>query len=137
MRRSIMSWNEDLGTRGFTIIADDAIGGLFALNQGSLLAPLGIICYFAVDTMDWESTDKTYSEWLLWALEGDLSLFYEGIRWSQWEGETSRISGDEGFFLYPPLHTEQGKDVERSKKNRVAIYEICEYNRQYLAGMQA
>lgn len=135
MRRSIMSWNKDLGTRDFTTIADDAIGGLFALNQGGLPSPVGVVCYFAVDTMDWESTDKSYAEWLTWALDGDLSLFYEGSRWSHWEGETSKISGDEGLLLFPPLHTEQGKDVERSKKSRVPIYEICEYNRQYLAGM--
>lgn len=132
MRRSIMSWNEALGTKDFTIVADDVIGGLFALNRGRLPAPPGVVCYFALDTLNWESTDKNYAEWLQWALNGDLSLFYEGCRWDYWEGETSETSGDEGISLFPPLHTEQGRDLDRSKRTRIPILELCEYNRQSL-----
>ena len=61
-------------------IADDVAGGIFALNGGDLGEDTGCVYYFAPDTLNWESLEVGYSEFLQWALSGDLDTFYENVR---------------------------------------------------------
>lgn len=59
------------------LIADDAFGGLFALNGGGL-APLGHgdVCHLPADATQWHSLDVGYSDFVAWCLGGDLALLY-------------------------------------------------------------
>ncbi|MFA9342612.1 DUF2625 family protein, partial [Escherichia coli] len=84
-------------------IADDVAGGIFALNGGDLGEDTGCVYYFAPDTLNWESLEVGYSEFLQWALSGDLDTFYENVRWQQWREDVIKLSATEAFTFYPFL----------------------------------
>ena len=75
-QRSLPGWNEGRTDR-FFLIADDAVGGSFAMNGGSLGDDLKNIYYFAPDTLHWQPCGFGYSTWLTWALSAKLHQFYE------------------------------------------------------------
>ncbi|HTM22822.1 MAG TPA: DUF2625 family protein, partial [Kofleriaceae bacterium] len=58
--RTIASWNRLDRPRaehrlpGALLVADDAIGGFFAINGGAFDGPLGNLFYLAPDTLRWE-----------------------------------------------------------------------------------
>lgn len=58
MSSSLVNWNSrapHLGIKGGLVIALDATGGVFALNDGSLPGARGHVAYFAPDTLEWEA----------------------------------------------------------------------------------
>ena len=46
----------------FQLLADDAVGGFFAIDGGGLSLEQGKVCYFAPDTLDWEWMEMRYSD---------------------------------------------------------------------------
>jgi hypothetical protein len=91
LRRAIHEWNGISAGHpvkrlpGAIIVADDAVGGFFALNCGGLSGALGHVFYFPPTSLDWEDVAPSYSDWLVGLLHGDLVSFYEGMRWTGWE----------------------------------------------------
>ncbi len=124
---SLNSWNglsdnkvaEPLN--GMLVVAYDAAGGFFALDTGKF-GGSGLIQYFAPDTLEWESTELPFSEFLTWLATGDLEQFYQTFRWQGWQEETRRLRDDEVFAYYPPLWTEEGGG-DKSRKAPVSIVE--------------
>lgn len=131
LSRSLVSWNALLLARsshrfpGALLITDDVIGGFFALNGDAFSSSPGQVQYFAPDTLNWEDTGKSYSEFLIWACLGDFELFYENARWPGWQSETTNLSGDKVISIYPFLFAEGPSIAERSRK-AVAIEELWE-----------
>lgn len=84
--RTLFGWNEGRTTihkdvpAELLLVADDVLGGVFALSGGALPGPPGRIHYFAPDTLMWEPLDMSYSDFIYWAFTGDLSSFYEPYR---------------------------------------------------------
>jgi hypothetical protein len=107
LRRTLPGWNEGR-SNGFYLVADDAIGGFFAINGGALGPDVKNVCYFAPDSLEWESLEMGYSEFLQWACTEKLDVFYEWIRWAGWESDASRLHGDRCYCFYPPLFTREG-----------------------------
>lgn len=111
MKRDISSWNElnDRGRfakiPGAMLIADDIIGGFFALNGGAFKAEIGKMFYLAPESHRWESLDINYSQFIFWALTGDVKAFYGSYRWKGWEQEVKAVSPDKGILFYPFLWT--------------------------------
>jgi Protein of unknown function DUF2625 len=76
--RSLPEWNkgrsfQEYGTYPpFLLIADDVVGGFFALDGGGLGAGQGEVFYFAPDTLTWENMDFGYTEFLQWCFAGRL-----------------------------------------------------------------
>lgn len=109
LRRSVPEWNrgrswhEQKGPPAFLLIADDVLGGFFAIDGGGLGAPPGTIQYRGPDSLGWHPMHHDYTEFLLWCLCGDLEDFYGGHRWSNWRLEVSEVGGDEGLLLGPCL----------------------------------
>lgn len=107
--RSLPDWNfgrsfsESGQQPPFLLIADDVVGGFFAIDGGGLGLERGKICYFAPDTMQWENTKKGYSDFLVWSFSGDLAEYYQSMRWKGWENEVRSVGGDQGFSIYPFL----------------------------------
>jgi hypothetical protein len=97
------------------LVADDVLGGLFAINGGGLRAKPGSVCYFAPDTLAWEDMEMGYSDFIWWALTGDLAKFYETWRWPNWQNEVASLTGDQGFAVYPFLWAEGSSIAERSR----------------------
>lgn len=107
--------NDDSETGGAFTIAYDVTGGLFALNGGALKGNLWEVCYFGADTLDWQQTGLSYSDFIQFALSnGGLKDFYSSLRWYGWEEEVENLYLDQTFTFMPPLWTVEGKDVNRS-----------------------
>jgi hypothetical protein len=124
LRRGLSSWNR-IGKEhaaapsrlpGAFLVADDAVGGFFALNGGGLVGSLGNVFYFAPDTLTWEDLELGYSEWLQWAFASDLTKFFENARWPGWQSEIADLRADQAISIYPYLFTAGPSVAERSRK---------------------
>jgi hypothetical protein len=131
LNRGIMEWN--LGKTytaigdpmPFLLIADDVVGGFFAINSGGLDSDgIGKVFYFAQDTLKWESTNLSYSEFLVFCFSERTAKFYETMFWNGWENDLKNIRGDQCFSFYPFLWTKEGKDINNVSRKIVAVQEI-------------
>ena len=125
MPRSLPSWNEACGLTSeqpaLLIVADDAVGGSFALNGGALGEDLGAMYYFAPDSLGWEPLDLSYSQFLHWCLSGDLNTFYADLRWSTWKDDVQALPPDSAFSFYPFLWAEAESLEARSRREIPAL----------------
>jgi hypothetical protein len=99
-RRSLPGWNEGR-SEGFYLIADDAVGGFFALNGGALGEDLRKVYFYAPDSLGWEPCGFGYSQFLLWAMSANLAGFYESLRWEGWPSEIEPLTADQVMSVYP------------------------------------
>ena len=116
--RGLADWNRIEGPQrmpGAMLVADDVLGGCFAINGGGLPGAPGGMFYGAPDTLEWEALEIGYSAWLDWAFRGDLTGFYESFRWPAWADEVQALRGDLGLVIYPPLCTEGPPIAERHR----------------------
>jgi hypothetical protein len=104
-------------------VADDVVGGFFAINGGQLGPELGSVFYFAPDSLQWECLDRSYSEVLIWWLQGNLAEYYESLRWPGWEAETASVGGDQVIFIFPFLAT-KGPPIDQRHHGIVPISEV-------------
>lgn len=117
--RGLGEWNEEqcgsVGGSGFLLIADDVVGGFFVLNGGALPGDAGHVHYLDPRSAQAFDLGGNYSQFLGWALEGDLAAFYEELRWEGWEEEVRELAGDHTFSFYPFLSTEGPPLTERRR----------------------
>jgi hypothetical protein len=95
------SWRDSDASPPFLLIADDVVGGFFAVNGGALGDAVGQVYYFAPDSLEWETMEGGYSDFLVWCFSGDLGAFYQDYRWPGWETEVRSLGGDQAFSIYP------------------------------------
>ena len=100
----------------FLLVADDVVGGFFAVDGGGLGLERGRVCYFAPDSLAWESTGLGYSDFVVWCLRGDLAKYYQKFRWSGWQDDVRAIRGDQGFSIYPFLSCLGPAVTERDRR---------------------
>lgn len=105
------------------MVADDVLGGIFALNAGKFTAGIGEIWYFAPDTLDWENLGLQYSEFIAWAAQGDMDGFYASLRWSTWKNDCEEIGFNEALQIYPFLWSRE-IDLETASKKKVRAEEL-------------
>jgi hypothetical protein len=96
------SWTDPEVSPPFLLIADDVVGGFFAVNGGALGEERGNVYYFAPDSLGWETMGVGYTDFLLWCFSGDLGRFYQDYRWPGWQAEVQALGGDQAFGIYPP-----------------------------------
>jgi hypothetical protein len=101
---------------GACVVAHDAAGGFFAANGGAFKGPRGNVFYFATDALEWIDCQKSYSDFVRWALNGNLDQFYEVERWPGWQQDLRTLTGDQGFSIYPPLWSQEGRGGNRSRR---------------------
>lgn len=124
LNRTLMGWNQGKPS-GMLLVADDVIGGFYALNGGAFgQESLGKVFYFTPDNLRWEATNKTYSEFLLFCLSGDVESYYRNLRWKGWQEEVSALTGTQGLACYPFLFTREGKNIAKNKRDIVPIQEL-------------
>lgn len=121
IRRNLPEWNEGRAS-GFLLIADDAVGGFFAIDGGGLRFKPGDVCYWAPDSLNWISLERGYTDFIHWAMTGNLDPFYESVRWPGSIEDAARLSGDECFMFYPFLWTNEGS-IEKSHRGVIPIQE--------------
>jgi hypothetical protein len=128
--RDIGSWNFPKGVdqpsrlANAILVADDAIGGFFALNGGAFAGPPGNVFYLAPDTLRWEDLRRGYTDFLQFLFEGDLARFYSGMRWRDWAIDTEKIPGDRAYMVYPFLWAREGGNIEQRSRKDVPIEEL-------------
>jgi hypothetical protein len=114
-RRSLPSWNQDRSD-GYYLVADDVLGGYFAINGGALGDDPGKVYYYAPDALAWEPCGLSYSQFLGWAMSGKLDEFYTDFRWQDWETEVKELTGDQVLSVYPFLWAEGLSLGERDRR---------------------
>lgn len=131
LKRTLAGWNENR-SNGYYLVADDAVGGFFAVNGGALGPDVKNVCYWAPDSLQWENLGVGFSDFFVWALSKGLGAFYETLRWEGWREEVARISGDECFTFYPFLWTKEGSLTESSRSIAPA-QEVFDLKTQFVA----
>jgi hypothetical protein len=121
LRRNLAAWNRGRSS-GYLLVADDVVGGFFAINGGSLGKDAGSMYYWAPDTLRWEALEIGYTDFVRWAVGDELSAFYRDLRWNNWESDMETASGDQCFTFYPFLWTKEGA-VESSSRKLVSVFE--------------
>jgi hypothetical protein len=129
LQRTLAGWNAELGIplAQFVIVADDVVGGVFAINGGALGPERGNVFYFAPETLRWHDLKLGHTAWIHWALTTDLATFYEGLRWPGWKAESERVGGDRAISLYPPPWTVEGKDTSKAHRGTVPVLELWRF----------
>ena len=103
--RGLFDWNfgktcKQSGEQpSYLLIADDVLGGYFAINAGGLGDKVGQVYYHQPQTKAWEALNLSYSEFLGWALSGDLADFYQDLRWENWQADVAKLQGHQIFNL--------------------------------------
>lgn len=134
MKRSLPSWNKGktFGEYGepapYLLVADDVIGGFFAINGGFLGKDAGNIYYFAPDTLKWEALEISYSQFLLFCFENDLDKFYTGLRWDSWQTDVKVLSPDYAFSFVPFLWSKEGKDINTVSRAAISVEKVYDLN---------
>ncbi|MCL6458296.1 MAG: DUF2625 domain-containing protein [Gorillibacterium sp.] len=135
LNRDIVTWN--LFKNGkcsrqpeAIIVADDILGGFFALNGGAFPGNTGEVYYLAPDTLEWESLEMKYSEFINWAFFGDIEQFYESFRWSSWKNDILNVNSEQGVLVYPFLWAE-GEELEKRSRSIVPIEELWNSNNEH------
>ena len=121
IQRSLPDWNEGRSNRYF-LVADDAVGGLFAINGGALGEDLGNLYFHTPDSLRWEACGFGYSQFLVWAMSEKLHDFYASLRWDGWATEVQRLSGDQVLSIYPFLWA-KGPPIKEWHRRPVPVAE--------------
>jgi len=101
---------------GAMVIADDAVGGAFAVNGGAFDGDQGSVFYLSPDTLAWEDLGADIRGFLRFAAEGDLAQFYRDLRWPSWRDDLQSLGGDEAILIYPFPWAEGPVLAERQRK---------------------
>lgn len=134
LNRTLPGWNKgktfkEYGEQpGFLLIADDAIGGFFAINGRQFGSDLGKIYYLSPDNLEWDALDLNYSDFLDFCFNGNLDKFYKGYRWENWEDEVSNLDGNKVYNFFPPLWSKEGKDFTKNSRKQIPIEEQYSFN---------
>lgn len=127
--RSMPEWNKgrSFAEYGecppFLLVADDAVGGFFALNGGAFGEERRKVYYYAPDALAWENMDVGYTEFLQWCFAGQTEKFYQDYRWEGWEREVSGLGGDQAFSIYP-FPFAAGEPIAKRHRGVVPIAEL-------------
>lgn len=105
--RDLATWNE-FRSKGLYLVADDVVGGFFAINGGALGADIGKLYYWSSDDLYWEPLEMEYSEFVSTMLAGHATKFYKDLLWENWENDIKSLKPEECFNFYPPLWTKEG-----------------------------
>jgi len=134
MKRSLDEWNKgktfsEYGEPApYLLVADDVIGGFYAINGGFFGKDMGSIYYFAPDMAQWIPMEMGYSQFLLFCFETDMDEFYPNLRWKGWQQEVVVLSPDYAYSFYPYLWSREGKEIEEVSRKDVPIGELYDFN---------
>jgi len=134
LNRSVPEWNkgktlQEYGENPpYLLIADDAIGGFFAINFGGLGKDLKNVYYLEPNSLTWQPLGAGYGEFMIFCFDSDLSKFYKGLRWDTWDKFISKLDGNKVYNFYPYLFTAEGKDINKVTKKLVPVEEQFNFN---------
>lgn len=131
LNRQLMEWNKgktyssDFEGMSYLLIADDVLGGFYAINAGGLdSGNIGKVFYFAPDNLLWENTGNTYTEFLDFCFNGNIREYYKGMYWDGWKADLKKMNGNQAMSFYPFLCTKEAADINKVSKKPVPIEEV-------------
>jgi len=133
LNRNIAEWNkgktlEEYGDNmPYLLIADDAIGGFFAINYGGLGKDIKNVYYLEPNSLTWQPLGAGYGEFLVFCFDSDLSKFYKGLRWSSWNQFIGNLDGSKTYSFRPYLWQE-GTDIEKCTRKLVGVEDMYKFN---------
>lgn len=136
LNRSLPDWNmgksmAQLGEKPtFLLVADDVLGGFFAINGGAFGQDTGKVYYMSPSSLDWEEIADNYTDFLSFCFNENLAAFYEDLGWKTLQRDAMKISGDKVFNFVPPLWSKQGKDIGKNQRTVVPVEEQYQFNQQ-------
>lgn len=134
LNRSVSEWNrgktiKEYGDKpAYLLVADDAVGGFFAINYGAFGEDLKHLYYLAPNSLKWEPLGLGYTEFIRFCFNGDISNFYKGLRWSTWEQFIAKLDGNKSYSFQPYLWTQGGMDIEKCSRKLVSTEELFQFN---------
>lgn len=120
--RTLTGWNAGR-SNGFYLVADDVVGGFFAINGGAFGTDVKNMYYWAPDSLDWEPMNIGFTDFFMWALSERLAQFYDTLCWPTWQTDLAQVSGDQCFSFYPFLWTKEGS-VTTSRREPAPVQEV-------------
>ena len=135
--RAIRDWNRAAGVLelGYVLVADDALGGFYAMNHGHFAAPReGGVFYLAPDQLEWSDLGGDYGDFLAWCFTGDFSAFYGQLGWDHWRDKP--MPGWNEVFAFSPLPwTAGGADLAALSRERVPIASLWRAKLDFMASI--
>jgi hypothetical protein len=122
LTRTLAVWNRGRSD-GLFLVADDAVGGFFAINEGAFGGDVQNLYYWPPDHLEWEPLKMGFTEFFCWSLSSRLAEFYKDLRWPTWKEDVRNLSGDQCFNFFPFLWTQEGS-IERSDRRPVPSSEV-------------
>ncbi|TDG36138.1 DUF2625 domain-containing protein [Pedobacter changchengzhani] len=133
LNRTVAEWNKDKTTKNFgdkppyLLIADDAVGGFFAINLGGLGKDIKNVYYLEPNTLTWQPLGAGYGEFLLFCFDSDLSKFYKGLRWEKWDQFIANLDGNK-VYTFRPYLWEPATNIDKCSRKLVPIEEMYKFN---------
>lgn len=121
LKRNIADWNNDRSS-GYLLVADDIVGGFFAINGGALGADTGMMYYWSPDFVEWEPLEIGFTDFFGWTLSEKINEFYIDFGKEKLSQEYNEFDSDRCLSFYPFLWTEEGS-VETSSVKAVPVEE--------------
>ena len=121
----LLDWREHLDDG--LVVGHDVVAGFYAVDRKD-----GEVRYLAPDTLEWEGMEMGHAAWVHWALTGDLSSFYESLRWPGWEEESGPLAPDVGLTLYPLLFSREGRVIADVKRGPAPVTELWGVQQEYI-----
>ena len=119
--RNIATWNEGRA-QGFLLVADDVLGGFFAINGGALGPDQGKMYYFAPETLAWEALEIGFTAFVAWAFTRQLRQFYGRPSGAAADFDELPLSGELCLTFYPFLWTQEGS-LKTSSRRAIPVAE--------------
>lgn len=132
--RSIRDWNRAAGVldAAYVLVADDVLGGHFAMNHGGFAGPDGTVHYLPPDALEWVDLDSDYGDFLGWCLTGEVAAFYASLGWSRWL--TEDLPGWTDTWAFAPLPwTAPGADLTALSRESVPADTVWRAKREFMA----
>ena len=136
LNRSLPDWNKGKSFQNFgdmpayLLIADDAVGGFFAVNGDAFGKDKGNVYYLSPDRLIWEPLGLTYTDFLYFCFNNNLDSFYERLRWQNWKKQVAKLDGNKVFNFYPFLWSKEGKDINKNVRKKIPVEEQFNFNMQ-------
>jgi hypothetical protein len=123
LNRNLPHWNKgrsmaDFGdSSAFTLIADDAVGGFYAINNGGIEKDhINRVYYYGPNSLKWQVTGLSYAEFIIFCISDGLKNFYRDFRWNGWQEEVAKLDGNQVVSCYPLLWTKEGRELKCNRK---------------------
>ena len=112
------------------VVATDIWGGIFAIGNGDFSGDTSIMWYYAPETLQWESMDITYAEFIPWVFTPKFEEYHMSFMWKDMEEMLETLSADQGVLIYPFLWSKECNLMTATKK-AVPMEELIALNADY------